>query len=748
MRFRTTMLLIGLTAMVGRMVQAQGRFESQASGSWGTASTWTLAAGSDADGIPDATDTVIVQSPHAVSVGGSNVDCARLSVEAGSTVTIGGAGNVRINANPGSVSVYGTVTMSSSGTIQENGAGTRSFTLGSSGIVTISGTAAFPAFDSYALDPASTVEFTRSGDQTIRSGIVFGNLTLGGSGRKTVSPVPADTTFRSEGTLTIASGVTLDVSTNILHVFFDGDVMNSGTLDASVGIVVVVFSGSQFVNNGTFLTSSTPGYGYTPSVTYVNTTVSGSSPQTYYDLVVDGTMSPGGNLTVTRHLTIMAGGVLNAGTGLTHTVGGNWTNGGGFNCGTSTVQFQGSALQDIGASTFYNVVVNNAAGVRLTGNLDIAAGGTLTLTSGNLTTGANTLTMNGTDPASLVLGSNSITGTVARAIAPGSTGTYRFFSANAYIIPGGTGNPTSITATVFPNTNPPNLGAGADTNVIVKRYYRIDAVGMGPGFGYSIRLPYNQSEVRGNEYNYTLWENSGSGWVDVGVASAPDTAANFAEQNGLTALSDWTLAENTAALPIQLGSFQGAVVGTSADVRLTWTTVSEINNYGFYVQRSASAGGPFVTLPSSFVPGNGTTLSPQQYSWTDRSVAAGTHYYRLQQVDLDGSTSFSEAVKVIVATATGVEEQARPERFALAQNYPNPFNPATTIRFSVATTGHATLVVYNILGNELATLFAGTAQAGREYTVTFNGDGLANGAYFCRLTSGEKTELRKMILLK
>ena len=729
-------------------VHAQARFQSQSTGPWTTASTWTLTAGSDADALPDLDDTVDVVSTHVVSVGGTTVDCAFLSVGAGAELSLTGSGNVRISANPGSAAIDGTVTLSSSGSITENGTGTRSFSMGAASRLTISGAAAFPALDSYALDPASTVEFTRTASQTVRSAVTFGNLTLGGSGTKTVGPIPSDTTFRSLGTVTVNAGVTFNVSTNILHVFFQGDVVNNGTIDASVGIVVVEFSGSQFINNGTFLTSSTPGYGYTPSVTFVNTTVSGSTPQSYYDLNVNGLMTAGGNLTVTRNLTIMAGGNLNAGSGLTHSVGGNWTNDGLFDCGTSTVSFQGSALQTIGGSAFYAVVVNNAAGVSLSGDMQIAAGGSVTLTSGNVTTGAYALTVNSSDPASLQLGANSITGTVARAIAPGSTGTYRFFGADAFVIPGGTGNPSMITATVFPNMNPPNLDGGADTNVIVKRYYTIDATGMGPGFLYTMRLPYAQSEVRGDEATYTMWENSGAGWVDVGLGVPPDTAANFVQQSGLTSFSDWAIAATTGALPIQLASFQAAVVAHTTDVRLTWSTLSELNNYGFYVQRSSSAASGFVDCADNFVRGSGTSLSPKQYAWLEKSVTPGTYYYRLKQVDLDGTTTMTDPVRVTVETPTGVDNGRAPEVFALAQNYPNPFNPSTRIEFSVEQTGQATLIVYNILGDEVATLYAGTAVAGTAYAVAFDGSRLANGAYFCRLTSGEKTELRKMILLK
>ena len=750
MRFANARILVRLLlafqlAGAGVTLFGQARFQSQASGTWSSSGTWMLTAGTDADGVPDANDSVFVTGGNVVTVAGADVECAVLTVDAGAALGLTGAGNVRVNAAPGIASINGTVTLESSGTLQKQGTGTRTLLVGNGGKIIISGTAATPVFDSYALDPGSTFEYSAAGNQNILSGIVYDNLTLGGSGKKTVTPIPVDTVFRMKGTLSVATGVTFDVSTNILRIYFDGDVINYGTIDASVGTTALWMNGAQWLNYGTYLASTTPGYGIIPTTTFNNTAI-GGGPQTFYDLVVQGTITALSNFTVGRHLTISPGAIFNAGTALTHTVGGNWTNNGTFNYATSTIVFNGDISRTISASTFYQVVVNDTAGVLLTGNMTIAPGGSLTLSGGDVATGAASLIINAADPAALVLGSHAIAGTVTRALAPGSTGTYLFFDANAFVIPGGIGNPSAITAVVHPATNPPDLLSAADTALVVKRYYTITGSGMGPGFSYTLRLPYAQSEVRGREYLYTLWKNGGTGWSVVGTSGPVDTAANYAEQTGLTGFSDWTLAENTAPLPIQLGSFQASVNPAANNVTLTWTTISEINNYGFYVQRSAGSG--FVDLPDNFVHGSGTTLTPKQYQWIDRSMPSGTYSYRLNQVDLDGSSHPTDAVKVTVGTATAVENGRTPMTFSLSQNYPNPFNPSTRITFSVEKVGTTTLKVYNILGEEVALLFTGGAEPGREYSVSFDGSALANGAYFYSLTSGEKTSLKRMILLK
>jgi hypothetical protein len=209
------------------------------------------------------------------------------------------------------------------------------------------------------------------------------------------------------------------------------------------------------------------------------------------------------------------------------------------------------------------------------------------------------------------------------------------------------------------------------------------------------------------------------------------------------------VADNAAALPISLVSFTGSVAEGSSDVTLTWRTVSETVNYGFFIQRSLSPMDGFIDPANNFVPGHGTTLVPHSYSWVDAQMTPGIYYYRLKQMDLDGSFTYTEPLKVVVVGGpTGVENRQAPIRFALEQNYPNPFNPSTRIRFSVDVATYTTVTVYNVQGIEVASLFSGIAAPGLQYEVTFDAKSLANGVYFCRLTSGSHSALSKMILLK
>ncbi len=99
---------------------------------------------------------------------------------------------------------------------------------------------------------------------------------------------------------------------------------------------------------------------------------------------------------------------------------------------------------------------------------------------------------------------------------------------------------------------------------------------------------------------------------------------------------------------------------------------------------------------------------------------------------------------------TGINEpglSALPTEFSLSQNYPNPFNPSTKISFNLAETGFISLIVYDVLGNEVSTLVNEEKPAG-EYEVEFSGNGLTSGVYFYQLRTGSFIQTKKMILMK
>jgi hypothetical protein len=201
-------------------------------------------------------------------------------------------------------------------------------------------------------------------------------------------------------------------------------------------------------------------------------------------------------------------------------------------------------------------------------------------------------------------------------------------------------------------------------------------------------------------------------------------------------------------IPVELNSFSAQF--SRDKVLLTWQTVSELNNFGFEVERSDDNKN---WITRGFVKGAGTSTELNNYSFTDELYHLNSNklYYRLKQLDFNGKQNYSDVLEVNVVT---------PE-FILFQNYPNPFNPTTKISWQSPISSWQTLKIYDVLGNEVATLVDEFREAGR-YEVEFNavetrrGVSLPSGVYFYQLRVTEPSsssgkgfvETKKMILTK
>ena len=115
------------------------------------------------------------------------------------------------------------------------------------------------------------------------------------------------------------------------------------------------------------------------------------------------------------------------------------------------------------------------------------------------------------------------------------------------------------------------------------------------------------------------------------------------------------------------------------------------------------------------------------------------------------NTELKSGEDIVISDATiqklMVTGELTPAVYSLEQNYPNPFNPLTTISFSIPSSGFTSIKVYDILGNEVATLVNEEKAAGN-YEVNFNASNLSSGVYLYRLQAKDFTELKKMILLR
>lgn len=193
-------------------------------------------------------------------------------------------------------------------------------------------------------------------------------------------------------------------------------------------------------------------------------------------------------------------------------------------------------------------------------------------------------------------------------------------------------------------------------------------------------------------------------------------------------------------LPVELTSLSAHTVDGSV-VSVEWETATELNNYGFDVERkNVSENNDVVSKweKIGFVEGHGNSNSPKYYNYTDNTLSGGNKFmYRLKQIDLDGTFEYSDEIEVEVL----------PNEYVLEQNFPNPFNPTTSINFSLPKISKAKLVIYDLLGREVATLVNSELPAGL-HTVNFDASDLGSGVYIYSLKTEDFSQIKRMLLVK
>ena len=185
-------------------------------------------------------------------------------------------------------------------------------------------------------------------------------------------------------------------------------------------------------------------------------------------------------------------------------------------------------------------------------------------------------------------------------------------------------------------------------------------------------------------------------------------------------------------LPVELCLFTATLLNN--DVILNWKTQTEVNNFGFDVERKTD--GCWEKL--GFVGGQGNCNSPKEYSYIDKNPIGGNKFlYRLKQIDNDGQFEYSDVVEVNLIPAV----------FALYQNYPNPFNPSTKIKYQLPKACKVQIKIYDLLGAEVQELLNESKEPGI-YEIEFNAENLLSGIYVYRISADNYLQTKKMILLK
>ncbi len=185
--------------------------------------------------------------------------------------------------------------------------------------------------------------------------------------------------------------------------------------------------------------------------------------------------------------------------------------------------------------------------------------------------------------------------------------------------------------------------------------------------------------------------------------------------------------------PVELLSFSATRLDEHR-VRLSWRTATELQNYGFDVQRRSDRNREWST--AGFVPGAGTTTMEQQYHFTGLAPATSAYEFRLQQIDFDGSRHYSPVIGLASTVPSGIE---------LSQAFPNPVLRETAVLLTTGEDVNVTAEIVDISGTRVATLQDGPLPAGT-HLLNWAPGAVASGIYFLHVHAGTQLLSRRLIL--
>ena len=596
-----------------------------------------------------------------------------------------------------------------------------------------------------------TASNTRYLDVQAGTCTISGNLSLG-TGQTSTSNLRICKVTITTGTITVNGNLTFN---NV-----SGSDPAQTQIDMSGGAGTFNLGGSFTINNscGTLTPGTTSTFNF--NGTSAQTIPIGVSSVVYNNLNANNTNASGATLSaaisaanVTGNVSVQTGTLNNGGfaivgnaaktfsvsnsatfklTGTSAMVTGFGTK--TFNV-TSTVNYAGSN-QTVSGESYGNLTISGSGTKTLASNTTVA--GTLTLTSSiiitsntNLLTLGSSATVSGGSSSSFIDGPMAHTGTGNKTFPIGKGTSYRPATLGSI-----TGTSPIIQAEVF-NSSPEGTPGTGLTKISSVRYWQLN-LNSGSFTSCTVNFTYGSDDgVTDAAYLRVAQSSTLTGTYTNRNGTGSANGSGNITSSSVSALGYFTLANATGGsnpVPVELVSFNAKVVNKV--VLLDWRTATEVNNYGFEVERSS---GSDSWDKIGFVNGHGNSNSPKKYYFEDSKLSNTSYKYRLKQVDNDGSFAYSNIVSVLIGQT--------PNSFALSQNYPNPFNPSTKISWQSPVSGWQTLKVYNILGNEVATLVNEFREAG-SYEIDFNASQLTSGVYIYKISAGNFSDTKKMILSK
>ncbi len=251
--------------------------------------------------------------------------------------------------------------------------------------------------------------------------------------------------------------------------------------------------------------------------------------------------------------------------------------------------------------------------------------------------------------------------------------------------------------------------------------------------------------LAGSDYHLVLYPSNSAETIDfayetTGSASGRSRTHDGSSWSGLSA--DFVIRPEVShvggistTLPVEIAAFSGTTSGS--EVTLAWGTASETDNSGFRILHKAPEASSFAR--SGFVQGHGTTEKPQTYRYTMKDLAPGTHTFRLQQVDVDGTTHPGPKTTITV----GMQKA-----YTVSSVSPNPVSSQGTINVTVREKQEVRVTLYNVLGQRVRVLREGPLPPMERHTLSIEGTGLSSGVYFLRVEGEQFQTTRKIVLTR
>lgn len=196
-------------------------------------------------------------------------------------------------------------------------------------------------------------------------------------------------------------------------------------------------------------------------------------------------------------------------------------------------------------------------------------------------------------------------------------------------------------------------------------------------------------------------------------------------------------------LPVELVYFFAESYEDS--ILLKFGTATEVSNYGFEIQRAQNN---FIFNIIGFVEGNGNSNSPKHYTFADSLVEmTGIIYYRLKQIDFDGTSAYSDTVTVDFLSSITLESSNIPSQFSISNNYPNPFNPATKINFELPFQQALKINLFDVRGKLVKEIASQEFLPGI-YQLYLDFSLYSSGIYFVRFESQNNVVTKRMTFVK